>query len=151
MATISLTGADTVIIDGRVIRDLADGDAAALTFPNDIANVQTGKNGNAIYGLNESGKQAEFKLRVIRGSSDDKYLNGRMVQQENDFSSFVLLNGEFIKKVGDGKGNTTKDTYIASFGVFTKRIEAKTNVNGETEQSVAIYTMKFANAPRALT
>ena len=74
-----------------------------------------------------------------------------MAQQLANFAGFVLLNGTFIKQVGDGKGNITKDTYVCSGGVFTKRVEGKTNTDGETEQSVAIYTFKFSNAPRALT
>ena len=32
-----------------------------------------------------------------------------------------------------------------------KQVEGKSNVEGDTEQSVAIYMMKFSNAPRALT
>ncbi len=151
MATISLSGSDTVVINNRSLADLADGNCVELSFPNDIANVKTGKNGNSIYGLNESGRQAEMKLRVIRGSSDDKFLNGLQANQQLNFAGTVLLIGQFIKKVGDGQGNITSDTYITSGGVFSKQVEAKTNVEGETEQSVAIYTIRFSNAPRAIT
>lgn len=151
MSTIALSGADTIIINNRQLADLADAMVADLTFPNDIATVKTGKNGNSIYGLNETGKQAELKLRLIRGSSDDKFLNQLMAQQQANFSGFVLLTGEFIKKIGDGLGNITNDTYICSGGVFTKQIEAKSNVEGDSEQSVAIYTLKFTNGPRILT
>jgi len=151
MSTIALSGNDTVTINDRVLADLADGDSVMLDFPNEIANVKTGKNGNSIYGLNETGKQSEVKVRVIRGSSDDKFLNGLMVQQQANFAGFVLMIGEFIKKVGDGVGNIASDTYIMSGGVFTKQVAAKTNVEGDTEQSVAIYTIKFTNTPRVIT
>jgi len=151
MASVALSGADTININGRVLVDFADGMVGDLTFPNDIANVKTGKNGNSLYGLNESGKQAELKLRLIRGSSDDKYLNGQMAQQQLNFAGTVLLVGQFIKKIGDGQGNITSDTYVTSGGVFTKQVEAKMNVEGDTEQSVAIYTIKFSNAPRSIT
>lgn len=151
MATVSLTGSDTVSINNRVFADFADGNCVELTFPNDIANVKTGKNGNSIYGLNESGKQCEVKLRLVRGSADDKFLNGLLAQQQINFAGMVLMIGQFIKKLGDGQGNVTSDTYVMSGGVFTKQVEAKTNVEGETEQSVAIWTMKFSNAPRAIT
>ncbi len=151
MPTIALSGSDTIVLNNHVFSDLADGNCAELTFPNDVANVKTGKNGNSIYGLNESGKQAELKLRIIRSSNDDKFLNGLFANQQNNFAGTVLLIGQFIKKIGDGRGNISSDTYIMSGGVFTKPVEAKTNVDGETEQSIAIYTFKFSNAPRAIT
>lgn len=151
MSTIALSGSDTITINNRVFADLADGNCIEMTFPNDIANVKTGKNGNSIYGLNESGKQCELKVRVVRGSADDKYLNNLLAQQQGNFAGWPLMIGQFIKKIGDGLGNISSDTYIMSGGIFTKQPEAKTNVEGETEQSIAIYTIKFSNAPRVLT
>jgi len=151
MSTIALSGNDTVVLNNRIFADFADGNVAELTFPNDIASVKTGKDGNSIYGLNESGKQSELKVRVIRGSSDDKFLNGLLAQQQINFAGFPLMVGQFIKKIGDGEGNIKSDTYIMSGGVFTKQVEAKSNVEGESEQSVAIYTLKFSNSPRVIT
>jgi hypothetical protein len=151
MGAIALSGSDTVSINNNVLVSLADQNCVELTFPNDIANVKTGKNGNSIYGLNESGKQCEVKVRVLRGSIDDKFLNNLLAQQQANFAGTVLMTGQFIKKIGDGQGNITSDTYIMSGGVFTKIPEAKTNVEGDTEQSIAIYTIKFSNAPRVLT
>lgn len=151
MSTVALSGSDTVIINDRILSDLADQNAVELTFPNEIASVKTGKNGNSIYGLNETGRQCEVKIRLIRGSSDDKYLNGLLAQQQANFAGTVLMIGEFIKKIGNGKGAITSDSYIMSGGVFTKQIEGKMNTEGDSEQSVAIYTMKFSNAPRVLT
>jgi hypothetical protein len=151
MATVAMSGADTIKINNRVLSDLADGDCIALTFPNEMAQIKTGKNGNAIYGLNESGRQSELAIRVIRGSDDDKFLNATLTQQQADFASFPLMIGEFVKRVGNGLGAVSGDTYINSGGVFTKRVEAKSNVEGDTEQSVSIYHIKFANSPRAIT
>lgn len=151
MSTTALSGNDTIMINNRILADLADGDCVDLTFPNDIAQVKTGKNGNSIYGLNESGKQCETKIRVIRGSSDDKFLNNLLAQQQANFAGTVLAIGQFIKKIGDGAGNITSDTYIMSGGVFTKIPEGKSNVEGNTDQSIATYTVKFSNAPRVLT
>jgi hypothetical protein len=76
-------------------------------------------------------------------------LNG----QQNNFAATVLVTGQFIKKLGDGKGNITSDTYNMAGGVFTKIVAAKTNVEGDTDQSIAEYTIKFANQPnvRAIT
>lgn len=151
MPSVALSGSDTVILNDRVFADLADGDCAKLDFPNELANLKTGKNGNSIYGLNESGKQADFVLRIIRGSADDKFLNNLMVQQQANFAGWILLKGQFIKKVGDGNGNITSDTYIVSGGIFKKAVPAKTNTDGDSEQSIVVYEFKFSNAPRALT
>lgn len=151
MASVTLSGSDTVTINNRVLSGLADANCVELTFPTDIANVKTGKNGNAIYGLNETGKQCEVKLRIVRGSGDDRFLNNLLTQQQSNFAGTVLLTGQFIKKLGDGMGNITSDIYVMSGGVFNKQVEGKTNVEGEVEQSVAIYMIKFSNSPRALT
>lgn len=153
MAVTALTGNDTINISGTILSDLADGNCVELTFPNDIATVKIGKNGNAIFGLNTQGQMSEVKLRLIRGSNDDQYLNTLLSQQQNNFAGTVLLTGEFIKNVGDAKGNITGDTYIFGGGVFTKIPEAKSNVEGDSEQSVTIYTIRFANTPvvRAIT
>lgn len=151
MNSVALSGNDTITINNHVFNDLADGNVVELDFPTDIASVKTGKNGNSIYGLNESGKQADVKIRVLRGSADDKFLNNLLSQQQANFAGTVLLSGTFIKKIGDGQGNVTSDTYIMGGGVFMKQIPGKSNVEGDTEQSVAMYTMKFSNAPRVLT
>jgi hypothetical protein len=151
MPTVAMSGNDTVTINNTVITDLADTNVVELTFPTEIAQLKVGKNGNSIYGLNESGKAAEVKLRVIRGSKNDKFLNSLLTLQNANFAGFPLMIGEFIKKIGDGSGNITSDIYVMSGGIFTKFVEGKSNVEGDTEQSVSIYMMKFSNAPRALT
>lgn len=151
MPTIAMTGSDTIVVNTRVLADMADGDCVELTFPNEIANLKTGKNGNSLYGFNATGKHCDLKLRVIRGSADDKFLNGLLAQQQSNFAGFPLMIGQFIKKLGDGAGVITSDTYVMSGGIFTKQVDAKENVEGDTEQSVVIYTFKFSNSPRAIT
>lgn len=151
MSTVAMSGADSVIINNRILSDFADGDFAMLEFPNDIANVKTGKNGNSIYSLNTTGKQSEVTLRIIRASADDKYLNGLINQQQLNFAGKILDTGEFVKQVGDGAGNVANDTYLMSGGIFTKSVGAKANAEGDTEQSVSIYKIKFSNSPRVIT
>lgn len=147
MPSVSLSGNDTINIQNRVLQGLADGNVVELTFPNAIASVKIGKNGNAIYGLNTTGQMSETKIRVLRGGSDDKFLNNLWIQQQLNFAGTVLLIGQFIKKIGDGQGNVTSDTYDLSGGIFTKGIEATSNVEGEATQSVAVYTIQWANNP----
>lgn len=150
MSTVSLTGNDTIIINDRVLVDLADGDAGALTFPNDLTTTKKGKNGTTIITINEMGKMCELVLRVLLGSSDDKFFNGLLANFELDPASFVTMNGQIAKRVGDGEGGVVTSKYILSTGVFKKRVEARTNVEGDTESSVAIYTFTFGNAPRTI-
>lgn len=151
MATVALTGSDTVMINNRIFSDFADGNIAELKHPNKIAVAKTGKNGNSIFAFNATGKQADFTLRLIRGSQDDKFLNGLLAQQQANFAGFPLMIGQFIKKLGDGLGNIASDTYITSGGIFNMEVDAKSNAEGDTEQSVAIYNITFTNAPRVIT
>lgn len=150
MASVSLTGADTIQIDGRILNDLADGDAVTITLPEDLARVKTGKNGNAIYALNNMGRVVDCTIRVLLGSDDDKYLNSRLQEQLQDFSAFILATGAFTKRVGDGSGNISAAVYQLSGGAFSRQIEMKTSAEGDTEQSVAVYKVTFGNSQRAI-
>lgn len=151
MSTIAMSGNDTIMLNNRVFADLADGNCVEITYPNDIMTVKTGKNGNTIYGVNETGRQCELKLRLIRDSSDDKFMLSLLSQQVANAAAFPLLIGSFIKKIGDGQGNVGNDTYILGGGVFDKNIPARTNVDGEAEQSVAEYSLRFSSSTRTIT
>lgn len=151
--SVSLTGSDTIQIDDRVLADLADGDAVHITYPNDVAVVKSSKNGNLIFAFNQTGVQVEVSLRVLLGSADDKYLNSRFQEMKNQFSDFILLTGNFSKRVGNGKGGATgiaTAVYQMSGGIFKKGIEAKTSAEGDTEQSVAVYTITYGNNDRSI-
>lgn len=144
--SVSLSGADTIQLDSRILNDLADQDAVKLTYPNDIAAVKASKNGNTIYAFNETGRLVECEVRVLLGSSDDKYLNSRLQEQKNDFSTFILFTGSFAKRVGNGQGVISTVVYQCSGGVVKKQVEAKTSSEGDTEQSVAVYMISFGNS-----
>jgi len=146
----SLTGKDTIVINGRILNDLADGDCAVLTFPNDLCQLKTGKGGNSIYSFNYTGRQCQLVLRLIRGSADDKFLNEQLSLFKNNLAAFTLLDGSFTKNVGDGAGNIISDTYTLSGGAFKKETEVKENAEGDIEQSVAVHTFIFSNAPRSI-
>jgi hypothetical protein len=150
MATVSLTGNDTIQIGDLILADLGDGDVVDITYPNELVGVTVGKNGNAIHALNETGKIADVIIRVIRGSSDDKALNSLRAGMLQDFAAFNLLTAQFTKRAGDGDGNITSDIYDLSGGSFVKNIDTKSNVAGETDQGISIYTLKFTNAARSL-
>jgi hypothetical protein len=150
MGSVSLTGSDVIQIDGRILNDLADQDAVVLTFPEELAKVKAAKNGNTIYAFNNMGRLTECTIRVLVGSDDDKYLNSRMQGMINDFSAFGLITGSFSKRVGDGAGKLASSIYQMTGGIFKKQIEGKSSSEGDTEQSVAIYTISFGNSSKSI-
>lgn len=150
MTVFALTGGDSITINTRPLTDLADDDTCTISFPNEICTVATGKNRNTVYALNESGNNVDVALRVVMGSSDDKFLNGLLASQQSDLPSFVLMDAVFTKRVGDGSGKITYSSYPMQGGVFTKLPDMKENVNGDKEQAIITYNMKFALAPRVL-
>lgn len=143
--SVTLTGTDTLQIDDRIIADHADGDYGKLEYPEDIATVKRSKNGNTVYGFNESGYTCELTLRVLVASADDKWLTSRLTEQKNDPAAFILLNGTVNKRVGDGKGGTSTKVYQCSGGVFKKQPGSTSNAEGSVEQSVSVWTIKFGN------
>ncbi len=150
MASVSLSGADVIQINGRILNDLADQNPVDLTYPNDLVGVKAAKNGNTIYAFNNMGRLAECKLRLLLGSDDDKFLNSLLQTQINDFSGFTLLTGQFSKRVGDGSGIISTDVYQLSGGVIKKNVEAKTAAEGDTDQSVAEYMITFGYTSKSI-
>lgn len=146
----ALTGKDVIKIDDRILNDLIDGDTVLLAYPNTIGVVKTGKNKNSIFAFNCTGENVDVTIRVVMGSSDDKYLQSRLAEWINDPATFILLAGQFIKRVGDGSGNMNSLVYSLSGGIFKKIPAAKSNSDGDTEQSVSIYELSFSNAPRSI-
>lgn len=150
MSTTSLTGKDTIKINGRILNDFGDGDTAVLDYPNDLSAIKTGKSGNSIIAFNYSGLQCEVTLRLLRGTSDDKFMNNLLALYKNNPAIFSLMQGEFDKVVGDGQGNVSTDTYVMSGGVFKKNVAVKENADGDTEQAISVYALIFTNAPRSI-
>lgn len=148
--TVSLTGDDTIKLNSRMLVEFADGDTAVLDFPNDMMNAKTGKDGNSIFAFNNSGRQVTFTLRLLRGGSDDIFLNNLFANLTNNPAEFVLMTGEFIKNIGDGSGNIKQDIYKLSGGTFKKGVNAKENTEGDIEQALSVWHLVFTNAPRSI-
>ena len=149
MSIFSLTGDDSIIINDIPLNDFADGDIGSLSLPNNIFDMQTGKNGNTIFALDESGNNATLTVRVLMSSNDDKRLNG-MIPKSNGFAQSVLATGSVVKQVGDGQGNVSYNTYLLAGGMVQKKPDVKSNVNGDAQQAVVEYIIVFAEANRAI-
>lgn len=146
----SLFGSDTIKIGTRLLADFGHGEVAKITYPTELASVKTGKNGNAIYVQNASGFQAQLELKVIRGSADDAFLQSLLTTYRSNPTTFVLQNAELVKKIGDGAGAAKGDTYILTGGIPTKQVEVVSNVEGDVEQGLSVYTWVFATSDRAI-
>lgn len=150
MSSVSLVGQDTIIINDRVFADLSNGNVGQIMFENDSANVMVGKDKNAIYAFNAQGVQATVELRVMRGSSDDKFLNNLYSQQCANFVGTTLLTGVFVKKIGDGSGQVENDSYSMSGGIFMRSVDVISNVEGEPEQGTSTWRLRFTEVVRSI-
>ena len=148
--TVSITGDSIVKLGGRIFTDFSIGEIAKISFPNDSWVVKPGKNGNTIYVFKADGRVADFAMRLILGSGDDKWMNNQFSLAENNPAGVALLQGEFTINNGDGNGGITPVTYVLSGGVILKRPEAMENTDGSEQQSEAVWTMKFGKAPRVI-
>lgn len=150
MATYTLTGDDSIILNDLPLNDFPNGDIATLELPNNLMEIQTGKNGNTIFALDESGNNATLTVKILLSSNDDKRLNG-LIPPSDGFASYVLLTGAVTKQVGDGQGNISHNKYLLAGGMVQKKPNIKSNVNGDTEQAIAEYVIQFANAARVIS
>lgn len=148
MPIFNLTGDDTLVIYDRVFNDLADGDAVMIAFPSDLVTIKSGKNGNSILAKSEQGNNANMTIRVMRGSSDDQFLAGKLATIQKDFASAEMATGSFVKRMGDGQGSVINDVYTLNGGTFSRKVDGKENVAGDTDQAVSVYNMVFASVSK---
>lgn len=145
----SYTSQDILKWGDRLLTNFADGDVATITYPNELHGMKIGKEGNAIAAHNEMGRIANLKLRLIKGSPDDKYLNSIVVAWKNHSDDFTPQSAEFTKvvKVDNGVCN---DITSLSFIIPTKVPDVMENVEGNTEQAVSIYDFRCGVSNRSL-
>lgn len=145
----SYTGQDILKIGARILSNFADGDVATISYPNDLHGMKIGKYGNAIAAHNEQGNMAELTVRVLKGSPDDKYLNSYVIAWKNHLPSFAPQNAEFTKVITVDNSITNEVTSL-DFLIPTRNVDTKDNVEGDTEQSVSVYSFRAGVSNRAL-
>lgn len=150
MAIYALTGKDSLIINNRTFNNFSNGSTIEIAYQNDRAGISTGKDDNTVFSDNRQGGNAVLTLRIIRGSADDVWLNGLSIEQDRDLPAFSLMNGSFSKRIGDGSGNITYDTYNLAGGIFQRNPDVQENLEGDTEQGTTVYQIFFAKVQRAL-
>jgi hypothetical protein len=147
---ISINGNDTIILNGTLLTDLGEGDVGVLTFPNELAQMKPGKNGNTVIAFSALGLMGELTLKLLRGSGNDAFINSIQRQFIIDPPSFVTVTAQLVKRLGDGQGNVGNDVYNLVGGVPTNIPEAKSNVEGDVEQGLVSWKFKFAQGSRQL-
>lgn len=141
---ILLCGQDSVVLIGRNLTDFAPaGNFAELRPQGDIVDYQAGKNGNIIVSKLKTGDVHELKIRLLVGSSDDKFLYYyyNLLNQGVDY--YVPFFGMITKRTGDGKGNVSEVNYNLTGLTFTEQPTfAILNVNGDVEVAINEYRLK---------
>ncbi len=150
MTSYTITGDDTLTLFDRIFNDLATDDVTMIAFPNEIVKTKTGKNKNTVFARDETGNNANLTLKLLRGSSDDQFMQLKQSASDKDFSATVLATGQFVKIMGDGQGNTVRDVYQLQGGMIKRRVEGKDNTSGDTDQATVTYEMIFAQAQRII-
>lgn len=148
MATDTLVGRDTIIIDGRTITDVGYGDVVSIDMPNSFCTLETGKDGNTVFVFIEGGRQINVKVRVLVGREDDQWLNSKFEQMKNDFIHHNLFTMSLAKQVGDGQGQVITTRWQLEGGVFTTPPSTKYNVSGDGEQAIQEYSFSFARGTK---
>jgi hypothetical protein len=150
MGATAITGKDTIVFNGHLFHDFADGDCGKVVYDEDLTKTKAGKDGNFVVALNQGGRVATVSLRIILGSADDKYLNGLLSNFLSDPSGYVLDLGTLFKRVGDGTGKVNTIVYQLIGGAPKKQPEAKLNTDGDTNQAVSEWTWIFGQVPRSV-
>lgn len=99
---------------------------------------------------NEPGRQRECTLRIVKAGSDDKRLNKNYNMWKNRDIRFKPLKMRFTKNVGHSDGRLTKDTVECFFGLPAGQPTQSMVMDGNTEQVVSIYMIRFGNSERSL-
>lgn len=146
----SLTGKDTLVLDGRVIHDFAHGQFAHVAFENPLLNMSISKDGNALLTQQLDGQRVRLTVLLQAGSLDDQIFNSKLKSWLDDAASFQLMDGSFTKRVGDGKGNVKDVIYQLAAGAFSKIPEASSSSTGDTATAIATYEMLFVLQTRAI-
>lgn len=146
----AVAGNDVLILNGQVFTGYADADAIKFEPQGPIAQMKVSKDGNSIYAMQYSGIVGKLTIRLVRGCLDDQTLNALLQQWIGDPSTFVLMSGSYVKRVGDGKGNVTSEVYQLGGGVFEMIPSGMSNMDGSTESSVTVYTLLFRNDARLM-
>ena len=150
----SYTARDVIVATDHkgdwVLSDFGDGTVAELNAPNELSTLTTGYNGNSLGSHNEPGRQRELTLRLVKGSADDKRMNENYNLWKNRDIRFRPLTMAFTKTVAHGSGAPTNDKVECFFGLPTGQPAQVSDMAGNTDQVISVYTIRFGNSERSM-
>lgn len=130
----------TVTLNGRALVDLAQGAAISIEFPNEQSSKTNGINNSSVVKQRSDRNSANVKIKVLKASSDDVFLNSALNQQ-----AAVIFSGS-IKTNFSRDGVDGVDSYALENGTISKRpTDTRNNVDGD---EVMEYEFNFVSAIR---
>lgn len=148
-ATVSITPAGGAT---RVLTDFADGTIFDIDYVSDLINSTTGKEGNTVFVKDERGRNGKGSMRILKGSSDDNYLNGLFTDMKSSFGSGTkILTIDIVRKIVDGTGTTLTESFNLQGCLLTQMPKTSVNVHGDTEQAISVWNMVAADVNRSIS
>lgn len=143
----NFTGDDTILLENRLLNDLADGNCIQATFPNSTVNITEGKDGNVIISKIEA-KRIDVTIRCLAGGETDEFLTNKYYQYINDSAGYIGFSCCFKKKIGNGKGEKRTIEVGGEVGVVDKLPDMVDNTTGDVSNGVAEYLLHFSRGYR---
>lgn len=141
---------DTIRLNDQVLSTLANEDCGKVTFPNELAKVAVDKQGNGLLTINNEGLICDLEARLVMAQADDQYLNSLLAQQMPPNLAPTIISGVVTKNFADQAGNITSVQLTLSGGVIVKGIDMIIAANGNTEQVIAPWRLRFASWSRQI-
>lgn len=142
MANITLQNdSTTLVIDGEIMRDLAEGDVMTLAFPNAKTNRINAADGGVTVGERSDSGVCDLTVRVQRNGAADIFLQSKANQGVAVFDGSLKEN--FTKEGVDGV-----ETYEMQTGsITTQPTKTKNSTDGNALNE---WIIQFRNGVRSL-
>lgn len=148
MASVKVGVGSTIVLSNGseeiILTDFAFGDIAKLTIPNDLMDLTTGKDSNTVFTFKAEGTNIDLEVRILLGSQNDIQLNSIVEGMKKDFVGTNFLNAS-VKRLYTLEDNAKKiQEFSCQVGMLAKGAEFTENTEGNTEQGVNVYKIRFA-------
>lgn len=143
----TLTGKDTLIINGVSIQGLGSGTTVNIEIPDTLVEVNVWKNGNASFANKKQGQKVRMTIAAqIRGDIHQAYIQ-TVNQWIQNPASTILWTGSFVKNLGDGvTGAIGHVSYVLNGGIPEKLPPLMENVDGDGKQAIPDLIIMWASA-----
>lgn len=139
---------DSLRLNNQIISTFGQGDCGKITFPNELIMTDVDKQGNGLLALNQKGLIAELEVRLVMAGTDDQYLNSLLAQLLS--GTPTIMTGVFTKNFADQNGNVTSVQVQLNGGSVRKGVDMIISADGNIEQTIAIWPLRFATWSRLI-